>query len=60
MVPPPDVMHTLFPEDEFRAQAASHAFERSFRAAVGPVRRLPLPGANEALAKLARPAPSCA
>ena len=34
--PPADVMRNLFPEDEIRAQAASHAFERSFRAAVCP------------------------
>jgi phosphoglycolate phosphatase len=49
---PADVMHTLFPEDEFRAQAASLAFERSFQAALDRFGALPLPGANEALAKL--------
>jgi phosphoglycolate phosphatase len=49
---PADVMHSLFPEDEIRAQAASLAFERSFRAAVDRFGALPLPGANEALAKL--------
>ena len=50
--PPADVMRNLFPEDEIRAQAASHAFERSFRAAVDRFGVLPLPGLNEALAKL--------
>ena len=49
---PADVMHSLFPEDEIRAQAASLAFERSFRAAVDRFGALPLPGANDALAKL--------
>ena len=49
---PADVMHSLFPEDEIRAQAASLAFERSFRAAVDRFGSLPLPGANNALAKL--------
>src|SRR5579864_6140177 len=49
---PADVMRNLFPEDEIRAQAASHAFERSFRAAVDRFGVLPLPGVNEALAKL--------
>ena len=50
--PPADVMRNLFPEDEIRAQAANHAFERSFRAAVDRFGVLPLPGLNEALAKL--------
>ena len=50
--PPADVMRSLFPEDEIRAQAANHAFERSFRAAVDRFGVLPLPGVNEALAKL--------
>ena len=50
--PPADVMRTLFPEDEIRAQAASHAFERSFQAALDRFGVLPLPGVNEALAKL--------
>jgi phosphoglycolate phosphatase len=49
---PADVMHSLFPEDDIRAQAASLAFERSFRAAVDRFGALPLPGANDALAKL--------
>jgi phosphonatase-like hydrolase len=50
--PPADVMRSLFPEDEIRAQAAALAFERSFRAAVDRFGILPLPGVNEALAKL--------
>jgi phosphonatase-like hydrolase len=50
--PPADVMRHLFPEDEIRAQVASDAFERSFRAAVDRFGILPLPGVNEALAKL--------
>ena len=50
--PPADVMRILFPEDEIRAQAANLAFERSFQAALDRFGALPLPGANEALAKL--------
>lgn len=50
---PAEVMRTLFPEDEIRAQAASLAFERSFQAAIDRFGALPLPGANDALAKLA-------
>ena len=50
--PPADIMRTLFPEDEIRAQAANLAFERSFRAAADRFGVLPLPGVNEALAKL--------
>jgi phosphoglycolate phosphatase len=50
--PPAAVMRNLFPDDEIRAQAANHAFERSFRAAVDRFGLLPLPGVNEALAKL--------
>jgi phosphoglycolate phosphatase len=49
---PADVLRSLFPEDEIRAQAAILAFERSFQAAVDRFGALPLPGANEALAKL--------
>jgi len=49
---PADVMHSLFPGDEIRAQAAIHAFERSFPAAADRFGVLPLPGVNEALAKL--------
>src|SRR3954469_7856677 len=50
--PPADVIRSLFPEDEIRAQAANHAFERSFQTAVDRFGVLPLPGVNEALAKL--------
>ena len=50
--PPADILRHLFPEDEIRAQAANLAFERSFRAAVDRFGILPLPGVNEALAKL--------
>jgi phosphoglycolate phosphatase len=50
--PPADVMRILFPEEEIRAQAANLAFERSFQAAVDRFGMLPLPGANDALAKL--------
>jgi len=50
--PPMAVMRTLFGEDEIRAQAAYLAFERSFRAVVDRFGVMPLPGANEALAKL--------
>jgi len=50
---PAEVMHSLFPEDEIRAQAAGLAFERSFHAAVERFGVLPLPGANDALDKLA-------
>jgi phosphoglycolate phosphatase len=50
--PPAEVMHSLFPEDEIRAQAAIHAFERSFQAAVDRFGVLPWPGTTDALAKL--------
>lgn len=50
--PPADVLRSLFPDEEIRAQAANLAFERSFAAAVDRFGVLPLPGANEALAKL--------
>jgi phosphonatase-like hydrolase len=49
---PAAVIHTLFPEDEIRAQATILAFERSFQAAVDRFGALPLPGANDALSKL--------
>jgi phosphoglycolate phosphatase len=49
---PADIIHSLFPEDAIRAQAANLAFERSFQAAVDRFGALPLPGANDALAKL--------
>jgi phosphonatase-like hydrolase len=50
---PADVMHTLFPEDEIRAQAAGLAFERSLAAAVDRFGVLPLPGVNDGMARLA-------
>ena len=50
---PADVIHSLFPDDEIRAQAANLAFERSFQAAVDRFGALLRPGANDALAKLA-------
>ena len=50
--PPAEVIRSLFPDDEIRARAAILAFERSFPAAVDRFGVLPLPGANEALAKL--------
>ena len=50
---PADVIRTLFPEDEIRAQAANLSFDRSFQTAVDRFGALPLPGANDALAKLA-------
>ena len=50
--PPADVIRILFPEEEIRAQAANLAFERSFQAALDRFGVLPLPGANDALAKL--------
>ena len=50
--PPMEVMRTLFPGEEIRAQAAYLAFERSFQAAVDRFGVLPLPGVSEALAKL--------
>jgi phosphoglycolate phosphatase len=51
--PPADIMYTLFPEEPIRAQAAGLAFERSFVAAVDRFGAGPLPGADDALTKLA-------
>ena len=50
--PPAEVMRSLFPEEEIRAQVANLTFERSFQAAVDRFGMLPLPGVNEAFAKL--------
>ncbi len=50
--PPAEVIRSLFPEEEIRAEVANLAFERSFQAAVDRFGVLPLPGVNEALAKL--------
>jgi phosphoglycolate phosphatase len=51
--PPVDIMHTLFPEEPIRAQAANLAFERSFLAAVDRFGVVPVAGADDALTKLA-------
>lgn len=51
--PPADIMDSLFPEEPIRAQAASLAFERSFVAAVDRFGIAPVPGAEDALTKLA-------
>jgi phosphonatase-like hydrolase len=51
--PPGDVMHSLFPDEPIRAQAANLAFERSFLAAVDRFGVSPVPGAEDALTKLA-------
>ena len=51
--PPVDVMHTLFPEEPIRAQAANLAFERSFLATVDRFGVGPVAGAEDALTKLA-------
>jgi phosphonatase-like hydrolase len=51
--PPADVMHTLFPEDPIRAQAANLAFDRSFLAAIDRFGVSPVAGADDALTKLA-------
>ncbi|MGD0604078.1 MAG: HAD family phosphatase [Streptosporangiaceae bacterium] len=50
--PPADVMRKVFAADEIRAQAAILAFERSFQAVVDRFGVIPLPGVNDALAKL--------
>jgi phosphoglycolate phosphatase len=50
--PPRDVMHTLFSEDDARAQAAYLAFERSYRAVVDRFGVTTVPGAQEAISKL--------
>jgi len=50
--PPRDVMHTLFSEDDARAQAAYLAFERSYRAVVDRFGITIAPGAQEAISKL--------
>ena len=51
--PPADVIQSLFPEAPIRAQAASLAFERSFRAAADRYGVGPVPGIDDALTKLA-------
>ena len=51
--PPVDVMHSLFPEEPIRAQAAHLAFERSFLATLDRFGVSPVTGAEDALTKLA-------
>jgi phosphoglycolate phosphatase len=48
-----DICGTLFPENEARAQAACLAFERSYRATVERSGLTVLPGADDAMDKLA-------
>jgi len=47
-----DVLSSLFPDNQARAQAAQLAFDRSFGAAVDRMGVVPVPGAREALEKL--------
>jgi phosphonatase-like hydrolase len=47
-----DVFDSLFPQHQARAQAASLAFERSYRGAVGRNGLTALPGAEETIDKL--------
>jgi phosphoglycolate phosphatase len=48
----PDIFHSVFPDNEARAQAAGLAFERSYRAAVNRHGLTALPGANQTMDKL--------
>jgi phosphoglycolate phosphatase len=50
---PVDVLTSLFPENQARAQAALLAFERSLAGAVGRTVATPIPGAKEVLSGLA-------
>jgi len=50
---PADVMTSVFPENEARAQAAQLAFERSLAGAIARTPMTPIPGAAEVLAGLA-------
>jgi phosphonatase-like hydrolase len=50
--PPSDIMHSLFPDEPIRAQAANLAFERSFSATVDRFGVTLLPGAVDSLTKL--------
>ncbi|HEX4255452.1 MAG TPA: HAD family hydrolase [Streptosporangiaceae bacterium] len=52
-LPPRDVMHRLFADDDAQAQAAYLAFERSYRTVVERFGLSIAPGAQEALATLA-------
>jgi phosphonatase-like hydrolase len=49
---PGDVMRTLFPENEARAQAAALAFDRALPDAIGRALLSPLPGAMQVLDQL--------
>jgi phosphoglycolate phosphatase len=51
-LPPRDVMHTLFAEDDAQAQAAYLAFERSYRAVVDRFGLTTVPGAKDTIAQL--------
>jgi phosphoglycolate phosphatase len=51
-LPPRDVMHTLFADDEAQAQAAYLAFERSYRTVVDRFGLTTVAGVQDALAKL--------
>ena len=51
-LPPRDVMHSLFADDEAQAQAAYLAFERSYRTVVDRFGLTTVAGAHDALAKL--------
>ena len=51
-LPPRDVMHTLFADDDAQAQAAYLAFERSYRTVVDRFGLTTVPGAQDALTKL--------
>ena len=50
---PIDVLQSLFPESQARAQAAQLAFDRSFSSAVDRTGVAAVPGAEQALARLA-------
>jgi phosphoglycolate phosphatase len=50
---PIDVLESLFPESQARAQAAELAFDRSFSAAVDRTGVTAVPGAEQAMARLA-------
>jgi phosphonatase-like hydrolase len=51
--PTPDILDSLFPDNPARAQAATMAFDRSYRAAINRNGLTVLPGVNEAIDKLA-------
>jgi phosphoglycolate phosphatase len=51
-LPPRDVMHTLFADDEAQAQAAYLSFERSYRAVAERFGLTTVPGVQDALARL--------